>query len=230
MFEGRVGSGGLRDGKSPEYKILVIDDDAGLLQMIRAQLAGHYEVSLAESGAQALRLVEEGLLPDLVLLDIDMPGLDGYETLEKLRGNPETEDIPVIFLTGLDGVNDQVKGLGSGVVDYITKPFVRDVMLARLHLHLKSGMERRSMRAARKKGEIVELDEEKLASLTLLTDVEKNIARLAAVGRSYREIAETLNYTLAYVKKRAVGIFDKLGVQNRQELKNLIIRRYEPKI
>ena len=90
-------------------------------------------------------------------------------------------------------------------------------------------MERRRIRAARKKGEIVELDEEKLADLTLLTDVEKSIARLTAMGRSYREIAETLNYTIAYVKKRAVGIFDKLGVKNRHELKNLIIRRYEPK-
>jgi DNA-binding NarL/FixJ family response regulator len=212
------------------YKVLVVDDHAGLLQTVRAQLRGRYEVVLADGGQRALSLIEEGNIPDIVILDIDMPDMDGYETLEKLRDRPETEDIPVIFLTGLDGVKDQVRGLRSGVADYIVKPFEKDILLARLRLHIEAGMERRRIRAARKKGEIVELDEEKLASLTLLTDVEKNIARLTAMGLSYREIAESLNYTVAYVKKRAVGIFDKLGIQNRQELKNLIIMRYGPKV
>jgi putative two-component system response regulator len=212
----------------------VVDDDVELLKMAEQILAPQYVVSLARSGEAALRLLERnfsetGAAPDLVLLDISMPRMDGYETLKRMRENPELEDIPVVFLTGLSGVRDQVQGLSSGAEDYITKPFESEVLLARLGLHIQNSRERRELREARKSGNIVELDEDKLASLALLTDVEKNIARLAAMGRSYREIAETLGYTIAYVKKRAVGIFDKLGVENRQELKNLIIRHYKSK-
>ncbi|MDR2137689.1 MAG: response regulator [Synergistaceae bacterium] len=220
MFE----SHSAEDGK-PGYKILVIDDDPGLLQMIRAQLAGHYEVNLAESGGQALHLIEEGLLPDLLLLDIDMPGMDGYGTLERLRGDPNTEDIPVIFLTGLDGVSDQVKGLGSGVVDYITKPFVRDVMLARLRLHLKSGMERRRIRAARKKGILVELDEEKFERLAETLDArEKQVAKLVALGKRNQDIASELAYSLDSVKKLTTRIFNKTGLSDRYELRKACVR------
>jgi DNA-binding response OmpR family regulator len=221
MFE----SSSPRDGKIPEYNILVIDDDAGLLQMIRAQLAGHYEVSLAESGAQALHLIEEGLFPDLILLDIDMPDMNGYETLERLRGNPETENIPVIFLTGFNGVNDQVKGLGSGVVDYITKPFVRDVMLARLRLHIEAGMERRRIRVARKKGILVELDEEKFARLAETLDArEKQVAKLAALGKRNQDIASELAYSLDSVKKLTTRIFNKTGLPDRYELRKACVR------
>ncbi|MDR2780228.1 MAG: DNA-binding response regulator [Synergistaceae bacterium] len=221
MFE----SGGPRDGKIPGYRILVIDDDAGLLQMIRAQLAGHYEVSLAESGIRALHLIEEGLFPDLVLLDIDMPDMNGYETLERLRGNPETEDIPVIFLTGLDDVRNQVKGLGSGVMDYITKPFVKDIMFARLRLHLEFGMERRRIRAARKNGEIVELDEDKFNRLTEALDIrEKQIAKLIALGKRNQDIASELAYSLDSVKKLATRIFNKTGLSDRYELRKACVR------
>jgi DNA-binding response OmpR family regulator len=181
------------------YKILVIDDDAALRRMVRAQLSAHYEVILAEGGEQALGLIEEGLSPDLILLDIDMPGMDGYETLKKLRADPDAEDIPVIFLTGLDGVRDQVKGLESGVADYITKPFAKDVMLARLRLSLETGMERRRMRSVKKSGLVVELEEEKFEQLTKTLDArEKHVARLIALwifrqnGPCVREERSTL--------------------------------------
>jgi DNA-binding response OmpR family regulator len=211
-------------GNETLYKILVIDDDAALLQMVRAQLRSHYEVILAEGGEQALRLIEEGASPDIVLLDIDMPDLDGYETLEKLRVNPSTEDIPVIFLTGLDGVRDQVKGLESGVADYITKPFVRDIMLARLRLHLEAGMERRRMRHARKNGLLVELDEEKFERMTkTLNDREKKVAKLMILGYSNQEIAAVLVYSLDGVKKLTTRVFNKTGFSNRYELKKLFL-------
>jgi DNA-binding response OmpR family regulator len=207
------------------YKVLVVDDDSSLLQMVRAQLRGHYEVILAEGGEQALRLIEEGTSPDIVLLDIDMPGLDGYETLERLRDNPDTEDIPVIFLTGLDGVRDQVKGLGSGVVDYITKPFVRVIMLARLRLHLESGIERRRIQAARKNGEIVELDEEKFNQLTETLNVrEKQIAKFIALGKRNQDIASELAYSLDTVKKLTTRGFNKTGLPDRYELRNTFVK------
>ncbi|MDR2527609.1 MAG: response regulator [Synergistaceae bacterium] len=211
-------------GNETLYKILVIDDDAALLQMVRAQLRSHYEVILAEGGEQALRLIEEGASPDIVLLDIDMPEMDGYETLEKLRANPSTEDLPVIFLTGLDGVRDQVKGLESGAVDYITKPFVRDVMLARLRLHLEAGMERRRMKRSRKNGLLVELDEEKFEWMTkTLNDREKRVAKLMILGYSNQEIAAVLVYSLDGVKKLTTRVFNKTGLPNRYELKKLFL-------
>jgi DNA-binding response OmpR family regulator len=173
-----------RSEKGSLYKVLVVDDDASLLRMVRAQLSGHYEVILAEGGKQAFHVMEEeDSFPDIMLLDIDMPGMDGYETLKHLRAHPDTEDIPVIFLTGLDGVQDQVRGLESGVVDYIVKPFVRDILLARLRLHLDAGVERRRMRNARKNGLLVELDEEKFGQLTKTLDaMEKRAARLIVLG------------------------------------------------
>jgi putative two-component system response regulator len=216
----RLENGGL-------YKILVIDDDAALRRMVRAQLAAHYEVILAESGEQALSLIGEELssLPDLILLDIDMPGMDGYETLKKLRADPDAEDIPVIFLTGLDGVRDQVKGLESGVADYITKPFVKDVMLARLRLRLEAGMERRRMRSVRKSGLVIELDEEKFGQLTETLDAgEKRVARLIALGRKNREIASEISYSLDGVKKLAGRIYDKTGL-SRDELRSSVVQR-----
>jgi DNA-binding response OmpR family regulator len=189
--------------------------------MVRAQLRGHYEITLAEGGEQALCLIEGGFAPDIVLLDIDMPGLDGYGTLERLRANPDTEDIPVVFLTALNGVRDQVKGLESGVVDYITKPFVRDIMLARLRLHLEAGMERRKMRHARKNGLLVELDEEKLERLAdTLNGREKKVAQLMILGYSNQEIAATLTYSLDGVKKLTTRVFNKTGLPDRYELKN----------
>ena len=210
------------------YKVLLVDDDASLLQMVRAQLSGHYEVILAEGGEQALRVIEGGdSFPDIVLLDIDMPGMDGYETLKKLRADPDTEDIPVIFLTGLDGVRDQVRGLESGVADYIVKPFVRDILLARLRLHLDAGMERRKMRSARKNGLLVELDEEKFEQATeTLNDREKEVAKLMTLGHSNQEIAEALAYSLDGVKKLTTRVFNKTGFSDRYELKKTFLKNH----
>ena len=210
------------------YKVLVVDDDAGLRQMVHAQLSGHYEVILAEGGAQALRVIEdEDSFPDIMLLDIDMPGMDGYETLKALRANPDTEDIPVIFLTGLDGVRDQVKGLESGVADYIVKPFVKDILLARLRLHLGAGMERRKMRNARKNGMLAELDEEKFAQLTeMLGDREKEVAKLMTLGHSNQDIAEILAYSLDGVKKMTSRVYNKTGLSDRYELKKTFLKKH----
>jgi DNA-binding NarL/FixJ family response regulator len=207
------------------YKVLVVDDHAGLLQTVRAQLRGCYEVVLADGGQRALSLIEEGNVPDIVLLDIDMPDMDGYETLEKLRDHPETEDIPVIFLTGLDGVKDQVRGLRSGVADYIIKPFEKDILLARLRLHIEAGMERRKMLNTVKSGLLVELDEEKFEQLTAaLDDREKRVARLIALGKKNQDIASELTYSIGGVKKFITRICDKTGF-SREELRNALVRK-----
>src|SRR5690606_16198731 len=111
-------------------RVLVVDDDVMLLKMAEQLLKSEYTVMLARSGWEAVSCVANGLRPDIILLDIDMPKMDGYATLRKLQ--ELDPDIPVIFLTGLTATEYELKGLTAGAVDYITKPFVKEILLARL--------------------------------------------------------------------------------------------------
>jgi CheY-like chemotaxis protein len=132
-----------------EYTVLVIDDDTALLKMVNKLLTGRYMVSLAKSGMEAVSLLEKGFLPDIILLDIVMPFMNGYETLERLRNIPEAQDIPVVFLTGLSETGAELRGLQAGAVDYITKPFVKEILVARLAKHLETGRELRLLHRLR---------------------------------------------------------------------------------
>ena len=100
-------------------------------------LKDHYRVKVANNGEKALKIVRGDAPPDLILLDIMMPGLSGYEVCEQLKADPETRDIPVIFLTAMTAVEDEKKGLELGAVDYITKPISPPIVLARVKTHLK---------------------------------------------------------------------------------------------
>lgn len=117
--------------------ILVVDDNPDNLAVIGDLLRPDYQVRVANSGARALRLVYVEPLPDLILLDVMMPGMDGHEVLERLQANPRSRDIPVIFVTALDREQDQVSGFELGAVDYITKPIMPPVLQARVHTHLE---------------------------------------------------------------------------------------------
>lgn len=116
--------------------ILVVDDDLINLRYISSQLAGHYALIAAKSGEQALQIAANRL-PDLVLLDIEMPGMDGFETLARLQGNSSLSHIPVIFLTGDQEPETEMRGLEAGAKDFITKPCEKGVLLHRLGLHLR---------------------------------------------------------------------------------------------
>ncbi len=117
--------------------ILIVDDAIENLMVLDALLRTHYRVSAATSGEKALRLVAEKPQPDLILLDVMMPGLDGYQVFERLRAEPATRDIPVIFVTAMDSVDAELRGLDAGAVDYITKPVVPAIVLARIHTQLE---------------------------------------------------------------------------------------------
>ncbi|MDR1946985.1 MAG: response regulator [Desulfovibrio sp.] len=117
-------------------KILVVDDNIAGLSQINAYLSGSYAVSLAKSGEMALRICRTAR-PDLILLDIEMPGMDGFETIARLKKNQFTGSIPVIFLTGIHNVETEIKGLDAGARDFITKPVVKSVLLQRIELHLR---------------------------------------------------------------------------------------------
>ena len=116
--------------------VLVVDDAPTNLQIVRSILKDDLKIRVATSGAKALELVKVDPLPDLILLDVMMPEMDGYEVCAILKASPETRDIPVIFLTGKTETDDETKGFEVGAVDYIHKPFTPAVVKARVHTHL----------------------------------------------------------------------------------------------
>jgi len=116
--------------------VLVVDDTEANVDILVDTLGEIYDVSVAMDGQSALEVVAEDP-PDLILLDVMMPGMDGYEVCERLKANKKTRGIPVIFVTAKVEVADEIKGFGSGAVDYITKPISPPVVKARVETHLK---------------------------------------------------------------------------------------------
>jgi DNA-binding NarL/FixJ family response regulator len=211
---------------NPAYgsnRILVVDDDHALLGMVEESIGDCYDVVLARSGKQALEILEGGIAPELILLDIDMPDMDGFETLNRIREMEAFSDTPVIFLTGVTGSEAELTVLRLGAQDYITKPFVRDNLLARIRLRLESGLQARQLRETRKRlddaGAESKKSEKKFAALTKgLTPAEKSVARLILQRHSNQEIAQWLGYSPGYVKNLVTSIYGKLGVHGRREL------------
>ncbi|WP_157271933.1 HD-GYP domain-containing protein [Azohydromonas aeria] len=117
--------------------ILIVDDHPENLTVLGELLCGHYRVRAANSGARALQLAAQQPVPDLVLLDIMMPAMSGYEVLQRLHAESATRDVPVIFITALDAVEDEQRGLALGAVDYIAKPLHPAIVLARVRTHLE---------------------------------------------------------------------------------------------
>jgi putative two-component system response regulator len=124
-------------GKNAEKTVLVVDDTKDNLTVIGELLEPHYRVRLALSGERALKVAQIAPVPDLILLDVMMPDMDGYAVLERLRATPATSDIPVIFVTAMNATEDEEKGLHQGAVDYVTKPIRPAILLARVHTHLE---------------------------------------------------------------------------------------------
>jgi diguanylate cyclase (GGDEF)-like protein len=116
-------------------RILVVDDQPANIQTLHQVLKGECEVSMATSGEQAIAYCQRRA-PDLVLLDIVMPGIDGFEVCRRLKADPATRDIPVIFVTSRDSVEDEARGLDVGAVDFIAKPVSAPVVRARVRTHV----------------------------------------------------------------------------------------------
>jgi eukaryotic-like serine/threonine-protein kinase len=124
------------DAADETNRILLVDDDATNLDVLRQTLEGHgYRLFFARSGEDAIKIARRAH-PGLILLDVVMSGIDGYETCRLLKQDPETRDAAVIFLSALDDAKDKVRGFEAGAVDFVTKPFQGDEVLARVHTHL----------------------------------------------------------------------------------------------
>ncbi|MGI4877002.1 MAG: diguanylate cyclase, partial [Janthinobacterium lividum] len=116
--------------------ILIVDDEPANIEILDAALDDECNTCFAISGEDALAVARD-TLPDLILLDILMPGMDGYETCRQIKADPKLADVPIIFTTGLDDQEAEVRGLALGAIDYITKPFAPLVVRARVHNHLE---------------------------------------------------------------------------------------------
>ena len=125
----------MRNEKEHQYKVLIVDDEPTNLRVLKQILQEHYRLSFAKNGEDAINFAEKDL-PDLILLDVMMPGMTGFEVCSKLKSLDKTKSIPIIFVTALNDDTDETKGFEVGAVDYITKPVSPAVVRARVKTHL----------------------------------------------------------------------------------------------
>ncbi|HED35202.1 MAG TPA: diguanylate cyclase [Gammaproteobacteria bacterium] len=121
---------------SDKAVVLIVDDAPSNAMVLAACLKDKYYIKVARSGAQCLDILVSGAAVDLILLDIEMPGMNGYEVCEKIKSDPQTSSVPIIFVTGKNDDEDQEKGLSLGAVDYIVKPIRAAIVAARVKTHV----------------------------------------------------------------------------------------------
>ncbi|MCP4702530.1 MAG: sigma-54-dependent Fis family transcriptional regulator [Gammaproteobacteria bacterium] len=136
--------------------LLIVDDERSHLKILNDILKQAYEMKAALNGKQALERSFSEPKPDLILLDIQMPDMDGFEVLAQLKGDARTKDIPVIFITAMDAKADEAKGLEAGAADYIAKPFLPAIVKARIKTHLSLQRSIREVRETRIQAESLE--------------------------------------------------------------------------
>jgi putative two-component system response regulator len=176
-------------------KILLVDDEALYIDILVDLLKDDYVTVVAKSGDQALKRVADDPLPDLVLLDIVMPEMDGYEVCRLLKQDPRTSAIPVIFLTVKSEVSDEVKGFNLGAVDYIAKPMSPPIVRARVKSHL--ALHRAQQQLADQNLLLEERVQERTIELTRTKDVAIFCMATLAETRDYetgKHILRTQNY------------------------------------
>ncbi|MDR1812864.1 MAG: response regulator [Candidatus Fibromonas sp.] len=147
--------------------VFLVDDNATNLTVGKAALAEHYKVLTLDSGERLLKVLEKNI-PDLILLDIEMPEMNGYETIKAIKSKKETENIPVIFLTAKSDGDSELEGLSLGAIDYITKPFSPPLLLKRIEVHLL--VESQKLELRKYNDHLQEMVEEKTRSVVKLQD------------------------------------------------------------
>ncbi len=125
----------IEENEDIKQTILIVDDEPMNINLLSSGFKNKFNIVIAKSGTQAIERLEKETV-DLILLDINMPGMNGYSTCKKIKENMYTQNIPIIFITAKDDVEDEATGLDLGAVDYITKPFHLPIVKARVKTHL----------------------------------------------------------------------------------------------
>lgn len=185
--------------------ILVVDDEPVNIMVLSDLLKSDYRVIAAKSGEQAIARTQGDIAPDLILLDIMMPDMDGYEVCRTLKSNPDTASIPVIFITAMNEEVDEEKGLKAGAVDYITKPISPAIVQARVRSHLALKVAQDSL--ARQNEILEEKVQERTEELSVTQDI--TIHALASLAETRdNETGNHIRRTQHYVKALALELRD----------------------
>ena len=204
-------------------RLLVVDDEPNLLRAVAACLKTEdYEVSAARSGHEALMQLAESV-PDLIISDIRMPGMDGYKLARQLRGSPRTALVPIVFLTAKDETADRIEGFRAGIDAYLTKPFEPDELIAVVN-GILIRVERTHSQIARlvssaNAEEAVRFQDE------ALTDAENRVAVAVSRGLSNKEIAAELEISVRTVENHISHILDKKRFSNRVEIARYVFEQ-----
>ncbi len=183
--------------------ILIVDDSPANVSLLNAIIKPHYKTKIATSGEKALQLAASQPTPDLILLDIMMPGMDGYAVCKSLKQNTLTRKIPIIFVTALGEVKDETRGFQLGAVDYITKPFSPPVVLARVRTHIELSETRVKL--------FDSLQKTLLGSVRILTDLlavsnPEALSRALRLKTMVRDLAEKMDIKDAWKYEVAASL------------------------
>ncbi len=204
--------------------VLIVDDVPENLSVLHDALdeAG-YKVLVATNGESALARARQAL-PDVILLDAIMPGIDGFEVARRLKADFSTQHIPIVFMTGLTETEHVVAAFAAGSSDYVTKPIRPPEVLARIAAHLRTA---RQLQEARTPPE--NLDDDtlmvRLTSLFRLTPREAEVLFWVIKGKTNKDIGEILGTSPRTVNKHLEHVFEKLGVETRTAAANMAMSR-----
>lgn len=191
-------------------KILLVDDNPKYLEDVLPFYG--YDLTCVTDGVQALKLLENNPKFDLVLLDVMMPNMNGWDALKAIRKNPLTADMPVIMVTAVGEDQKMVSGLKIGADDYIVKPFILPNLLARIEAVL-----RRTKKTLNNADFVQNVTINQITNFNSLTKREKDVLLLVTQGESNKSIAQKLVLSEVTVKSHLNSIFKKLNVANRTQ-------------
>ena len=205
-------------------RLLIVDDEPNLLRAVAACFKTEgYEVNTARSGREALLQLAEAV-PDLLISDIRMPGMDGYQLARQLRGSPRTALVPIVFLTAKDETTDRIEGFRAGVDAYLTKPFEPEELIAVVD-GILSRVERTHSQIARLVDSTIAEDEPVTFQDEQLTEAEDRVALAVSRGLSNKEIAAELEISVRTVENHISHILDKKGFSNRVEIARHVLEQ-----
>ena len=195
-------------------KLLLIDDDPNLILLVKDYLEFRgYNVVTAENGREALEVLDQNI-PDMIICDVMMPEMDGYSLVKHIRQEPQTNTIPVLFLSAKGQSQDRVKGLNEGADVYMVKPFEPEELVAQVESSLKQIKRLSQGRLLGKDG----VSTIQVPNNVELTPTELKVVQLVAKGMANREIAEKLNVSQRTIESHVSNMLNKTSLNNRTEL------------